>query len=77
MAHSIKKNLRKKGKEMDRTDQLPEIKPQNDNKFVPSSIAQRCPVCNGFGTLKWGTIKCQACEGRGYVLVPAKEDKNE
>jgi DnaJ-class molecular chaperone len=49
----------------------PEIKAEVN--FVPSSIAQRCPVCNGFGTLKWGKIKCQACDGKGYVLVPAKE----
>lgn len=30
----------------------------------------KCPVCNGFGTLKFGKSQCHACEGKGYVLVP-------
>lgn len=46
-------------------------------KLTPQKIAQRCPVCNGFGTLKWGTKTCQACKGLGYVLVPAEEIKND
>lgn len=54
----------------------PIIKHEPEVKFIPDKIAQRCPVCNGFGTLKWGQIKCQACSGRGYVLVPAKEVKS-
>jgi len=58
---------------MDKTD-VKQMKPQSDIKFIPSSIAQRCPVCNGFGTLKYGSILCQGCKGRGYVLVPAKGD---
>lgn len=32
--------------------------------------SERCPVCNGFGTLKYGTKICQACRGKGYILVP-------
>lgn len=40
-------------------------------KFVPKKIAQLCPVCNGFGSLRFGTKICQACKGLGYVLVPA------
>lgn len=32
--------------------------------------AERCPVCNGFGTLKYGTKVCQGCDGKGYVIVP-------
>ena len=39
-------------------------------EIEPRYLAQQCPVCNGFGTLKYGTKTCQACEGRGYVLVP-------
>ena len=46
-------------------------------KVKPSYIGQKCPVCNGFGTLKYGEIKCQACEGKGYILIPAKEVKDE
>jgi DnaJ-class molecular chaperone len=42
-------------------------------KLIPKAIAQRCPVCNGFGTLKYGQLVCHACQGKGYVLVEAKE----
>jgi len=37
--------------------------------FTPWVIAQRCPVCNGFGTLKYGTLVCNACNGKGYILI--------
>lgn len=43
-----------------------------DGTFVPSHLAQRCPVCNGFGTIKYGEKICQGCEGKGYVLVPVQ-----
>lgn len=43
--------------------------------FVPKSIAQRCPVCNGFGSLKYGSLVCHGCGGKGYVLVPAEREK--
>jgi len=44
---------------------------QTDNiEPKPKYLAQKCPVCNGFGTLKWGTLMCQGCGGKGYVLVP-------
>jgi len=36
-----------------------------DTKF---SLHQ-CVVCNGFGTLKYGAKMCQACKGRGYVVI--------
>lgn len=55
----------------DRKDRKPVINPTSNSKIIPKSIAQRCPVCNGFGTLKYGSIKCHGCEGKGYVLVPA------
>lgn len=38
---------------------------EGSSKFT----AQKCPVCNGFGTLKYGQIKCQGCKGRGYVVI--------
>ena len=44
-------------------------------QFKPKSLGQRCPVCNGFGTLNYGKKQCQACEGRGYILIPIEEDK--
>ena len=42
-----------------------EGKTDTPNKFTP----HRCVVCNGFGTLKYGEIKCQACKGLGYVVI--------
>lgn len=44
-------------------------------KVKPTHVAQVCPVCNSFGTLKYGTIKCHACDGKGYILIPAEEVK--
>lgn len=46
-----------------------------DNEIPQEKVKQqyhseKCPVCNGFGTLKYGTKTCQACTGKGYVLVP-------
>lgn len=35
----------------------------------PKKIPFKCPVCNGFGSLKYGTIKCQGCGGKGWVIV--------
>ena len=46
-------------------------------KVKPTHLAQTCPVCNSFGTLKYGTVKCHACEGKGYILIPAEEVKDD
>ena len=54
-----------------------EPKITNGVSFVPEKLAQRCPVCNGFGTLKYGAIECQACKGLGYVLVPARKEESK
>jgi DnaJ-class molecular chaperone len=35
------------------------------DRFVP----HKCPVCNGFGTLKYGEKICQACKGSGFVVI--------
>lgn len=35
----------------------------------PKKVPFKCPVCNGFGTLKYGTIKCQGCGGKGWVVI--------
>lgn len=29
----------------------------------------KCEVCNGFGSLKYGTITCHACKGKGYIVI--------
>jgi len=55
----------------------PHIKIDSFTKFKPRGLAQRCPVCNGFGTLNYGQKVCQACEGKGYVLIPVEEEKND
>lgn len=50
---------------------------------IPKYQAQKCPVCNGFGTLKYGQKICQACWGKGYVVInnetglPAGEEKKD
>lgn len=48
-------------------------------EIEPKVIPFRCPVCNGFGTLKHGTIECHACKGKGYVVIEneRKIDRNE
>jgi DnaJ-class molecular chaperone len=45
---------------------------QKIKEIRPKAYAQRCPVCNGFGTLKHGTKVCQGCNGKGYIFVPVK-----
>ncbi|MHB9161531.1 MAG: hypothetical protein ACYC6W_11715 [Nitrosotalea sp.] len=42
-------------------------------RSVATQVGQKCPVCNGFGTLTSAKMRCHACEGRGYILVPAEE----
>ena len=32
-------------------------------------IPQKCPVCNGFGTVSYAKVKCHGCDGRGYVVI--------
>ena len=35
----------------------------------PKKIPFKCVVCNGFGSLKYGAKTCQACDGKGYIIV--------
>jgi len=44
-------------------------------------LAQRCPNCNGWGTVTFKKLKCHTCKGKGMVIVnqetgEIKEDKN-
>lgn len=32
----------------------------------------KCPVCNGFGTLKFGSITCPACNGKRFIIINKK-----
>lgn len=52
-------------------EQSPNIKIK---EVKPKYYAQTCPVCNGFGTLKYGTKTCQGCDGKGYIFVPTGID---
>ncbi len=48
----------------------------DSKNLKPAYLPVKCVVCNGFGSVNWGKAKCHACDGKGYILVPAKEDKN-
>ena len=39
----------------------------------PKKIPFKCPVCNGFGTLKHGELVCHACNGKGYIVIDNEE----
>lgn len=39
-------------------------------KVVPMNHAEKCPVCNGFGTVSKNKKECHSCGGDGYVIVP-------
>lgn len=59
---------------MDRQTENPQIK--NIIKVVkPKYVGQKCPVCNGFGTLRFGSKLCQGCDSKGFILIPAEEVK--
>lgn len=47
----------------------------NIKTVEPEMYGQKCPVCSGFGSLKYGTLKCHGCEGRGFILVPIKRER--
>jgi tRNA(Ile2) C34 agmatinyltransferase TiaS len=40
----------------------------------PKYIPVRCPVCNGHMTVSYGKYPCKACNSRGWIAVPPKED---
>lgn len=42
-------------------------------KFIPF----RCVICNGFGTVSNMRVRCHACDGKGYIEVPPKEEGKE
>ena len=46
-------------------------------RVKPTGMPFRCVICNGFGSLSYGKKVCQACNGKGYILVPVEEVKNE
>jgi DnaJ-class molecular chaperone len=40
-------------------------------KVTPRVFAQKCPVCNGYGTLGFNGDKtqCHGCKGRGWIVL--------
>lgn len=36
---------------------------------IPQYEVHKCVVCNGFGTVKYGTIICKACNGNGFITL--------
>lgn len=48
-------------------------------RFLPA----KCPVCNGFGTVKHGQLICGSCHGKGFIVIdqetglPVKHTDNE
>lgn len=43
----------------------------------PKYVAQKCPVCNGWGTVSFKRIACHACEGKGYITIPVEIDRQK
>ncbi len=43
----------------------------------PQFVAQKCPVCNGWGTVSFKRLTCHACIGKGFVLIPAEKEREE
>jgi len=43
----------------------------------PQFIAQKCPVCSGWGTVSFKKVTCHACEGKGFILIPLEKDRKK
>lgn len=46
----------------------------NDTKITAKILPFRCPVCRGFRTVNYGKQRCEACEGKGYILVDQEKE---
>lgn len=46
-----------------------------ESEYKTSQIAQKCPVCNGWGTVSFKRVKCHACKGKGFVLIPIEKER--
>lgn len=47
----------------------------SSGQIRPKYLLQKCPVCNGWGTVSFKRIKCHACLGKGYITVPAEKER--
>jgi DnaJ-class molecular chaperone len=50
---------------------------QTEDLPTPKAHSEKCPVCNGFGTLKYGAIICHACKGNGYLIIPNEIERDD
>lgn len=41
-------------------------------KIKPRNIWQKCPNCNGHGTVSFGKRTCVSCQGKGVLLLPVE-----
>ena len=32
--------------------------------------AEKCPVCNGHGSVNYGKLICRACNGKCFIIIP-------
>ncbi|MBM3703289.1 MAG: hypothetical protein FJW63_09990 [Actinobacteria bacterium] len=46
-------------------------------QYIPPFIGQKCPVCNGWGTVSFQRKQCHACMGKGYILIPAETEREK
>jgi len=53
----------------DITENFPQVKPEY--------FAQKCPVCNGWGTVSFKHVTCHACSGKGFVLIPTEKEREK
>lgn len=45
-----------------------------EKDIEPQYTAQKCPVCNGWGTVSFKKKTCHACKGNGYIVILTKID---
>ena len=50
---------------------------QSSNQISPKVVAQKCPVCNGWGTVSFKRVTCHACEGKGYLVIPLEKERQK
>ena len=43
----------------------------------PKYFVQRCPVCNGFGTVSNQKLTCHACNGKGFIKIPVEKERDK
>ena len=71
------KKLGKAKKTLDNIFQLCNGEDMNEKlietkEVEPEVIVQKCPTCNGHGTVGYDRKICHGCHGKGYVYVPVK-----